>query len=124
MSIGNQIGADGLRESLIVDGETAAISVTIGGAERNVAALIDRQPYALDMQDAGYLARKPATVQCLKGTPSSTAFVMVDEVLVSEDLRGLTPKMRGSATIDGESRRIEDLHDGGTFWTITTLLRI
>lgn len=102
--------------------------ITLCGME--VAAVTNSQPLELQMQDAGYLALEPITVEVLKGAASSKETVNVDGKISAADLRGKIPVKNSpiyvatvpQCVIGGAVRRIDTVANQGPRWLITTLL--
>lgn len=116
MNQAGRLHSQGFKAELISDGEC----ITLAGMK--VAAILDRQPRLLDMQDAGYLDRQPVSVEVLKGYAGSTATVWLDGQAVNMDLRGNAPSPRVTlAVIDNINKKVISVLDGVDRWILTTI---
>lgn len=114
----DELQVAGLRATLETSGEV----VTIG--EEKVVANVNRQPYSLEMMEAGYMEREPITLEILKGVVGSTEMITPsgDTTAYPADFRGATPTNRSNCLIDGKARKVMSVENGGGFWILTTIL--
>lgn len=115
MTQSDRLHAAGFAQQLRTDGEIVSID------SNTVAAIINRQPLMWDMQDAGYLAQEPITIEVAKGSAGSLAMAWIAGGRAPADLRGYQPTPRQStAVIDGIKRKVMEVTNQGDRFLVMT----
>lgn len=102
----------GFITQLATDGE----AFSTGGA--TVAAIVNREPTTQTMEDAGYLAKEPMTLEVLRGSKTDTETVWLGGVNCNLSLRGCVPAIHQVIIIDGWKRKIMRLTNQQDRWLI------